>query len=159
MYPGLEVLQEVGRVTIAGSRLDVEAGRLWCELDRTHDAGKARRASGSKQWEAIRDLAATRLDGDLQARSIRVAGDADAARRRRNDVVHQDWVLRGREGMRPVAEVVGLDEQGLEEWRREPTPSQGWLSVPSKGLELVHAQTLEDFAMSSGNCRRSSTGW
>jgi len=81
-----------GRVTIAGSRLDVEAGRLWCELDPMHDAGKARRASGCEQWKAIRGLTATRLCGDLQARVLRVAGDADAARGRRNDVVHQDWV-------------------------------------------------------------------
>ena len=145
MYPSVEVLQELGRVTIAGSRLDWEVSQLWWHLDPTGvDAEQARRESGSKQSKSIRRLAASQLYGGLQARVIQVADDADAVRRRRNDVVHQDWVLRSLEGMRPVAEVVGLDEQELEEWRREPTPSQGWLRLPSRSLDLVPAQTLDE---------------
>lgn len=145
MYPALEVLEEVGRVTIAGSRLDVEVGQLWWNMDPdTVDAERARGEFGIKQSRAVRGLAAARLLGDLQTRVIQVADDADAVRRRRNDVVHQDWVLRGREGMRPVAEIVGLDERELEEWRREPIPSLGWLRLPSRSLELGVAQTLDE---------------
>ncbi|MDQ6947404.1 MAG: hypothetical protein M3256_14325 [Actinomycetota bacterium] len=34
MYPGTAVLAEVGRVAIAGARLDLQAGLLWHHLDR-----------------------------------------------------------------------------------------------------------------------------
>jgi hypothetical protein len=34
MYPGPEILMQVGRIAIAGARLDVEMGELWHHLDR-----------------------------------------------------------------------------------------------------------------------------
>ena len=68
VYPGSEVLLEVGRVTIAGSRLDVQMGLLWHHLDRSVDPEVTRKAPGAKQCEQVRRLAQTRLAGDLPGR-------------------------------------------------------------------------------------------
>ena len=64
MYPGADLLQEVGRVTIAGSRLDVQIGLLWHHLDRSVDLEVSRKAQGAKQCERVRRLADERLTGD-----------------------------------------------------------------------------------------------
>jgi hypothetical protein len=46
VYPAQDVLQEVGRVTIAGSRLDVQMATLWHHLDRMVTLEKSRRMPG-----------------------------------------------------------------------------------------------------------------
>lgn len=113
VYPGPEVLLEVGRVTIAGSRLDVQMGLLWHHLDRSVDPEVTRKAPGAKQCEQVRRLAQTRLAGDLRADVLAALEAAEASRARRNEIVHQDWLLRGRDAMRPVAELGLIDAEDL----------------------------------------------
>ncbi len=67
---------------------------------------------------------------------------------RRNEIVHQDWLLRDREAMRPVTELVVIDANDLpaylEEWERESKTSQDWQRVPARSMEVVPAQTFEE---------------
>jgi hypothetical protein len=150
VYPAQELLQEVGRVTIAGARLEVQMGALWWQLDRgSVDEITARKDSISRQVANVRRLAGVRLDGDLQARVQKAAAEAESASDLRNNVVHQDWVLRGPAAMRPVAELAGLNSQDdldvyLEEWEREARTSPDWLRMPARSLDLVPGQTLEE---------------
>ncbi len=88
MYPVPDVLQEVGRVTIAGSRLDVQMGMLWHHLDRRVKLEDSRRAPGAEQCKRIRRLAAERLTGDLFEEVVAAVAAAEAARVRRNEIVH-----------------------------------------------------------------------
>jgi hypothetical protein len=149
VYPAQELLQEVGRVTITGARLEVQMGALWWQLDKgSVDEITARKNSISRQAGNVRRLAGIRLRGDLQARVQEAAAEAVSASDLRNNVVHQDWVLRGPAAMRPVAELAGLDSQDdldvyLEEWEREARTSPDWLRVPARSLALVPGQTLE----------------
>ena len=62
VYPAQELLQEVGRVTIAGARLEVQMGALWWQLDRgSVDEITARKDSISMQVANVRRLAGIRL--------------------------------------------------------------------------------------------------
>jgi hypothetical protein len=150
VYPAQELLQEVGRVTIAGARLEVQMGALWWQLDKgSVDEITARKNSISRQVANVRRLAGIRLRGDLQARVQEAAAEAESASDLRNNVVHQDWVLRGPAAMRPVAELAGLNSQGdldvyLEEWEREARTSPDWLRVLARSLALVPGQTLDE---------------
>jgi hypothetical protein len=150
VYPALELLQEVGRVTIAGARLEVQMGALWWQLDRgSVDEITACKDSISRQVANVRRLAGVRLGGDLQARVQEAAAEAESASDLRNNVVHQDWVLRGPAAMRPVAELAGLNSQDdldtyLEEWEREARTSPDWLRMPARSLDLVPGQTLDE---------------
>jgi hypothetical protein len=83
VYPSLEVLAEVGRVTVAGSRLDLWMGFLWSHLDRDADESKVRKESGAVQQENVRKLAMSRLHENLQTAVITAIEVADAARKRR----------------------------------------------------------------------------
>lgn len=95
MYPGPEVLQEVGRVAIAGSRLDVQMGLLWHYLDRSVKPEDSRRASGAEQCKRVRSLATKRVTGDMREEVLGVVMASEAARIRRSEIVHQDWLLTG----------------------------------------------------------------
>lgn len=123
VYPGADVLEEVGRVTIAGSRLDVQMGVLWHHLDRSLDLERCRSAPGAKQCEQVRHLARERLTGDMLTEALATVDAAEVARTRRNEIVHQDWVLRGADAMRPVSELTGIAPEDLatylERWERE----------------------------------------
>ena len=50
--------------------------------------------------------------------------------------------------MVPVSKIVGLEQQALaafvEEWDRQATPSEGWLRLPSRSLELDPPQTVDE---------------
>jgi hypothetical protein len=148
MYPGPELLQEVGRVTIAGSRLDLQMGMLWHHLDRTLDPEWCRRRSAGRQREEVEELASQRLTGDMQQRVLAALDAAAAASDKRNDVLHQDWILRGLDSMRSVTELANVDaddlSEYLEEWERESKASPNWQRVPSRSLDLLPAQTLEE---------------
>ena len=148
MYPGPDVLQEVGRVTIAGSRLDIQMGFLWHHLDRTKCAVEARRASGDAQCKAVRRLARERLVGPMQAQVFEAVDEAEKARRRRNEIVHQDWLLRGPDARRPVGEWLDLAPDGresyLEDWERESKPSKDWLRVAHDSIDVAPAPAVED---------------
>ena len=113
MYPGPDVLEEVGRVTIAGSRLDIQMGMLWHHLDRSTDLDHARRSPGALQSRSVRRLAKSRLVGDMRREALAAVDAADLARARRNEIVHQDWLLRGPDAMRPVAELARVDPADL----------------------------------------------
>jgi hypothetical protein len=150
VYPAQELLQEVGRVTIAGPRLEVQMGALWWQLDKDSvDEITARKDSASRQAASVRRLAGIRLRGDLQARVQKAAAEAESATDLRNNVVHQDWVLRGPDAMRPVAELAGLISQDdldayLQEWEREARTSPDWLRMLARSLDLVPGQTLDE---------------
>lgn len=49
----------------------------------------------------------------------------EAAQKRRNEVIHQDWVLRGREAIRLVTEIADVADEDmgdyLEDWQRQAT--------------------------------------
>jgi hypothetical protein len=119
VYPSIEVLAEVGRVTVAGSRLDLWMGFLWAHLDRNAEESSVRRESGATQQDHVRKLAQSRLNGDLQAAVLEAIEIADRARKRRNEIVHQDWVLRGRDATRPVSDFAHLRGAELEDYRVE----------------------------------------
>lgn len=146
MYPDPEILQEVGRITIAGSRLDIQMGYLWHHLDRGVDVEVARKAQGAQQCEKVRKLAGERLVGDLRDRVLAVVDDAETVRKERNEIVHQDWLLRGRDATRSVAEISKVDQadipEYLEEWRRESKPSLDWRRVPARSTSVLAAQEL-----------------
>jgi hypothetical protein len=93
-------------------------------------------------------LAKSRLVGEMRNRVLAAVDAADAARLKRNEIVHQDWVLRGLDATRPVSELARIDPADmpkyLEEWERESKASQDWRRVPSKGTDVVPAQTVED---------------
>ena len=144
----MAVLAEVGRVTIASSRLDLWMGLLWAHLDRDADESKVRRESGAAQQENVCKLAQARLYGDLQAGVLGAVEIADEARKRRNEIIHQDWVLRGRDATRPIGDFAHLQGAELEayriEWEREAKESADWQRVPHDSIEVVPAQTLDE---------------
>ncbi len=135
-------------MTIAGSRLDIQMGLLWRHLDTAADWEACRRAPGAKQTEQVRRLAEERLTGQLRNEVLAAADDAEAARLRRNEIVHQDWVLRGTDAMRSVAEIAEVPPEDmpayLEEWERESKLSPNWQKVPRDSLAVVPAQTLDE---------------
>lgn len=147
MYPGPDLLQEVGRVTIAGARLDVQMGMLWHHLDRSAILEATRRARGAQQCERIRCLAAERLTGDMLEHVVAVVLAAEGARARRNEIVHQDWLLRGPDAMPSPSDLARIAPGGLpaymQELERESKASQDWQRVPSRSVDVVPAQTLD----------------
>lgn len=134
MYPGHEVLEEVGRVTIAGSRLDLQMGELWHHLHRSVSFETTCSKPGSEHSKKIRRLTGERLVGDLAIEAEAALDSADRGRTHRNEIVHQDWVLHGREAMRPVSDYLALepDEQAscVDARRREAKTSENWQRVP-----------------------------
>ncbi len=80
MYPGPEVLQEVGRITIAGSRLDLAMAHLWHYLDRNIPYEETRKRGGSEQDRWVRTFADVRLTGPLRGRVLDALRAADAVR-------------------------------------------------------------------------------
>jgi hypothetical protein len=148
MYPASQVLEEVGRVAIAGSRLEVRLGSLWAHLAwQEIEERKARKAPVGEQLKATRRLATDRLAGGLQTSVLAVIDAAKNAAERRNEVVHQDWVLRGPDSLRSVADLPKSEDElpaYLLEWEREAKPSDDWLSLPARSTELVPAQTWDD---------------
>jgi hypothetical protein len=148
VYPGPEILQEVGRVTIAGSRLDIAMGHLWHHLDRSMPFEVTRWKPGALQADKVRALAGQRLSGELQHRVLAAVDQAEEARDRRNDIVHQDWLLRGRDATRPVSEWLQLPHEDraayLTQWQRESKDSEDWRQVPRRGIDVQPAPSLDD---------------
>ena len=149
MYPAPQVLQELGRVTIAGARLDLQTAFLLHHLEPAAVGLEDVRAKpGSWLSSEARKRAERLLEGELLSAALEVLESADEARRLRNEAVHQEWVLRGADGMRSVSDlpaVASEDEMRtyVDEWEREAKPSPSWLRVPARSLALEEAQTLE----------------
>jgi hypothetical protein len=84
----------------------------------------------------------------MQDQVLAAVDMADAARKKRNEIVHQDWLLRGPDAMRPVADLARVDPADLprylEAWERESKTSQDWQRVPSRSTDVVPAQTIEE---------------
>jgi hypothetical protein len=147
VYPGPDVLQEVGRVTIAGSRLDVQMGMLWHHLDRSVGLEVSRKSPGVNERKQVHRLARERLVGGLLTDVLGAVVAAEKARARRNEIIHQDWLLRGRDAMRSVSELNTIAPEDLpaylEEWERESKTSQDWQRVPARSIDVASAQSLE----------------
>lgn len=111
----------------------------------------SRKAQGAKQCQRVRRLADERLDGDMRDAVLAAVDAAESARIRRNEIVHQDWVLRGLDAMRPVSELSGTPPDDLPdylaEWERKSMASQAWQRVPSHSVDVQPAQTLDDLRM------------
>lgn len=135
-------------MTIAGSRLDLQMGMLWHHLDQTTELEECRRLSGREQCRRVRLLAAERLTGHLRKQVLAAVAAAEIARVRRNVIVHQDWLLRGHDAMRPVSDLTGIDPEHfgayLEEWERESKTSEHWQRVPAQRVDVIPAQTVDE---------------
>lgn len=107
VYPTGEVLEELGRVTIAGARLDLQLAFLLHHIDPAVELlGKVRPLSGSELTRRVRMRAELHLDEPLHGIVLTLADDADAVRRERNELVHGEWLLCGSDATRPAAEVI-----------------------------------------------------
>ncbi|MGZ4663688.1 MAG: hypothetical protein ACXV5Q_01210 [Frankiaceae bacterium] len=139
-------MKEVGRITIAGAHLDVWMGLLWQHLDMTTTEDDCRGALGSVQRKAVRRLARDRLLGPLQQRVLDAVDAVQEAQRRRNEVVHQEWLLRSVDVMRPVSELSAIPpaerRARREEWQRETIDSPDWQRAPRDTVQVVPAQRL-----------------
>lgn len=135
-------------MTIAGSRLDVQMGMLWHHLDRSVKLEDSRRSPGREQCKQVRLLAAERLSGDLLDHVVAAVVAAEAARARRNEIIHQDWLLRGGDATRPVSDLARIPPEDLpaylQEWERESKTSQAWQRVPARSVDVVPAQSLDE---------------
>jgi hypothetical protein len=161
MYPGPDVLMEVGRIAIAGARLDVQMGELWHHLDRSVSFEEARSEFGSAQRRKVTRLAEERLFGELHEQVIAAVQEAWEASRQRNEVIHQGWLLRGPDAMRSWADwfaVLPEDRAAyLEEWDRESKDSPNWQRVPMKTIDVFPAQPpseLRDIETGNTHARR-----
>jgi hypothetical protein len=148
VYPPTEVLEEVGRVTIAGAILDLEMGLLWLGLDRSNvDEEKARKATSREQVRQVRKLAEDRLDNPLREQVVHTASLVGRVMKERNEVVHRSWLLRGRDANRPVGEIPtsSLRElrQYLDAWSRTSMPSDQWETVESQTIQVTRVSTDE----------------
>jgi hypothetical protein len=148
VYPGPEVLQELGRITIAGSRLDLAMAGLWHHLDRNVPYEQTRKRGGSEQDRWIRLLASVRLEDPLRRPVLDALSTAAKARERRNEIVHQDWVLYGPEGLRVTSDQseVPPEEQAAQwaAWQRQARDSERWQRVPARKVTVEDAPSLDE---------------
>jgi hypothetical protein len=139
VYPGEDILKEVGRVTIAAAQLDLWMATLWVALDPATDETKARRSSGAAQCAAIRLLAQQWHDSAREELLLTVAM-AEDARQRRNEIVHQGWLLNG-------SDVPWPWKAWDESQRRGSTVSVDWQRIPARSFTPEPAQALGDLEM------------
>jgi hypothetical protein len=129
MYPGDALLMEVGRVAIAGARLDTWMGFLWRHLNPAIDELKARRSSFGAQRRAVLDAVAT----------------AHMVLDKRHEVIHQDWLINSQEHIRAAGNLVrrfGADQgDHLDEVERYAHDSDNWSRLPARGLQIDEAPT------------------
>lgn len=149
MYPGADVLEEVGRVTIAGARLDLQLAYICWHLDPHGEPfSDLRPMAGAKLSQRARRQAAEKLEGALLAEVVTALDDADVLRRERNEVIHQEWVLRGSDAMVSAEEVLEMTEEELQtfmaDFERRGTPSLDWLRLPARSTDLGPAHLVDD---------------
>lgn len=148
MHPGAAVLAEVGHVTIAGARLDLQVSSLWHHLDRSVDADTARSRPASEQSEMVLGLAESRLAGGLRKAVLAAIGAAEAANKARNHIVHQDCVLQGHGRFDAVLhaepESPEHDVDQLYWTRRSALESAAWYRGFSDSTAVVEAQTVAE---------------
>jgi hypothetical protein len=118
-----EVLLEVGRTTVAASRLDLALTRLWNTLDRTT---KGRRVRGGKGVRArVRRLACERLTGHLLDELLEAMDTAEDLARNGNALLHQDWAVADPAGSPPSGPAGPHDPDGLVRWHSLPPVTDG----------------------------------
>jgi hypothetical protein len=95
-----------------------------------------------------RKLAEEHLEGVLLDAVRQALDDADAVRTARNEVVHQDWILRGAESGIPVEEIAGRSSEEIEtllrEYERKAVPSKVWQRVPARSISVEPAPELDE---------------
>lgn len=140
---------EVGRVAVAAGRLDAALGALWWALapDLVEET-TARRAPAGRVRKEIRLLARQRLDAAHRDPLLRFIDEVEAAQTARNAVLHANWLLRGSDATRPVAEFLALDPEDrsdyLAQWERQPVTSDGWRRQPHDSTDLVRPHQLDE---------------
>ncbi|WP_432519224.1 hypothetical protein [Kineococcus sp. SYSU DK006] len=147
--PSDDVLLEVGRLTLATSRVDQGLSQLWSTLDRT---AAGRRIRGGKGMRArIRRLAAERLTGYLLDELLQAVDTAEDLARSQHALLHQPWALTGTTGDGEDGEPDG-ESRGEHRWRRAPDDLSRWRPATSPpgaagdvlpALQRLHAQTAE----------------
>ncbi|MBT0773160.1 hypothetical protein KIH74_29725 [Kineosporia sp. J2-2] len=146
VYPGSKVLEEIGRIAVAASRLDAAMGRLWSHLDRSLDPSNCQRASASVQAKEVRKAAEVRLVGTMRDEVLGAADKARSASGRRNALMHQEWLIRGDHVMRPVSDLRRIPaeemESYLEDWAREARDAERWQIADGRSQAIGTAQTL-----------------
>jgi hypothetical protein len=146
MYPGDALLVEVGRVAIAGARLEIWMGFLWWHLHPAIDELRARKSSFRAQREAVLALAEERLhEGPLRDSVLAVVAAAKQALDRRHEVIHQDWVLNTQEHIRAEGDLLrffGPDlADNVDHVERYAHDSENWSRIPTRGLKAEDALT------------------
>ncbi len=149
MYPDEATLIAVGRIAIAAGRLDAELGALWWHLAPDHvNEVEARTAPAGKTRDKIKTLARQRLDGAHCDALLAFVDEVEFAQKRRNEVLHSRWLLRGPDAMRPVSEFFHLDEgeraEYVARWEREAVASADWRRQPNDSLTLVDPHRLDE---------------
>ncbi|SFT83265.1 hypothetical protein SAMN05660657_03398 [Geodermatophilus amargosae] len=135
---------EVGRITIAGSRLDLRMGHLWHVLDPSAPFETTRSTGGGKQDRAVRKLLSERLTGALYEYAFAAVDAAAAARTQRNDMVHQDWVTRPDLSGDPIRPELRVTYEGR--WDPDSPLVEVWMRVPSRGINVEAAPSLEELS-------------
>jgi len=150
-YPSREILEEVGRITIAGSRLDLRMGMLWWHLDRSEPEDARRKALGRAQAKGIVTEANKRLTGELLTAVLEAVKDSKAVRTQRNDVVHQDRVLRLMEVATTAEELTAMvwaeaDQVAAhgDDPDRAAVDSSGWRKVPRDSVAVVPGPDIDE---------------
>jgi len=157
-YPPKGILAEVGRVAIAGARLDYQLFQIWRHLDPDlHDAGKktaahrervvAARSRPNQYQEVIKRRAREHLVEHWAAYVIGEVEAQDKLRVQRDSLIHQDWVFRGVYAPY-TADFLGLDEEEqaalVEEHERATISAAGWLTLGKDEPDfLSEAQEIE----------------
>jgi len=107
---------------------------------------KSRRTLGAEQCKGIRRLAAQRLTGEMLEQVVAAVVAAEVAQVRRNEIVHQDWLLRGRDAMPSVGELAQITSERLA---RKP----GGVGQGVKDLKGLAAGSHPGASMSSPHRR------
>ncbi|NAZ77618.1 hypothetical protein GTQ99_19700, partial [Kineococcus sp. T13] len=89
--PSDDVLLEVGRLTLAGSRVDHALSQVWSTLDRTATGRKVRGGKGMRA--RVRRLACERLTGYLLDELLQAVDTAEDLARSRHALLHEPWAL------------------------------------------------------------------
>jgi hypothetical protein len=149
MYPGDALLVEVGRVAIAGARLEIWMGFLWWHLNPAVDQVTARRTSFKAQRKVVLTLALERLqEGLLRMAVLDTVEEARLALDQRHEVIHQDWLLNTQEHVLAegdLARFFGRDlANNMDHVERYAHDSENWSRIPARGLQADEAPTRLD---------------
>jgi hypothetical protein len=148
VYPGAKVLEEIGRIAIAASRLDAAMGRLWAHLDRSLNESDCQRKPASAQVKGVRIAAEAQLLGNLKREVLDAVDAARTVSERRNALMHQEWLIRGNHVMRPVSELASVPaeilEDYFEDWAREARDADRWQVADGRSQAIETAQTLAE---------------